>query len=217
MKKPVFKTGNASIRAAINAVADFAEYHGVHIGGRPGWIQTTEGKHPPLVLGGTEAADEYWSLSKIPVDGGATKVAISNPGLVKKTTAYDNSDQVTIASIADEFTPTAGKLLCLKVVPDLTTTLVLVNEWTTWPNPLKTVASTPAGYYVFTEYYYVLYQFLASAGTNPYAIAVDTNLFAHKRCFNSNLLFTISRTEDADAHVVSFPELIPCLGAEYPA
>ena len=163
----------------------------------------------------TRPTAELWALDVTdPVLG---KVKILNPGLVKKTTAYDNTDQVAITSLTSEFTAAAGKLLCLKVVPNLTTTLVMVDEWATWPNPLITEASDPAGYFIFTEYYYVLYQFLASAGTNPLAVKINDTLYAHKRGFNHHLLFSIGRTEDEDSHVVSFPELIPCLGAESPA
>lgn len=161
--------------------------------------------------GGVALAPELWGLEV--TDGAAGKIKLSNAGRLKKTDAYDASGLVTIASLTNEFTSSAGKLLVLKVAPDLTTTLALVDEWASWPLPVETEEAAGGGYFVFTFYYYVLYQFVSTT-TDPRAITINASLFAEKRGFNNHLQFIISRTEDTDGHVVSYPELLPCTGTE---
>lgn len=215
IKKPEFKTGNASIRKALNEVAEYARRHGVNPAGLPGWSETIDGWNPPIIGPGSESSPEHWGLRIISETGVATKVAIKNPGTVKKTTAYDNSGLVTITGIADEFTPAAGKLLVIKVAPDLAASLEMVDEWTGWPYPIQTAASSPPGYRVLSYYYYLLYAFVPTAdSTDPFAVSIGDSLKAEKRGFNNNLQFVLSRGQDSTGAVVSYFELLPAVGCE---
>lgn len=164
---------------------------------------------PPVIRGETVGLfdSSLWGLEILDPEAGT--VRISNPGLLKRTSALDNSGLITIGSIGSTFTAAAGKALVLKIEPDLTVTLELVGtnttDWPAWPYPLETEESSPAGLWVMTNYRFTLWDFVADSD-DPDAIKVkNSGVFAEWRGIRGHLRLSLTEDEDKDGHVV------PCL------
>ena len=210
MKPPVFTSGNAAFKKALNSVVEFAKVHGVNPGGRPGWNQTADGWMPPYLTNSGASGPVFWDLQV--TDSTEGKVKIINPGIVKRTSAYDASGLVSIASIDDEFTAVADSALILKVTADLTTTLEMVTtDWTGWPYPHESEETTPPGLWVMKFYRLILWDFVASS-SRPDSIKVAEEVFAERRIMPSHLQFELVDTQDSDGHVIAGVQLVPAPG-----
>jgi hypothetical protein len=138
-------------------------------------------------------------------------VKITNPGLIKRTPALDNSSLVSIAGLTGEFTAAAGKLLVVKFAADLTAQLLMVDEWDGWPEPYDTVETDDPGFWVLESYYYPLWDFRATS-TDPAAVPVGDSLWAERRAHNDHLQMELTRAEDKHGHVFSGWFLFPSVG-----
>lgn len=151
---------------------------------------------------------KLWDLELVSADTASVRVIF--PGQVRKTTALDASGLVAVSGIGGTFTASAGKLLVLRYLPSLATTLELIPVWDGWPMPIDT-EETSGGLWVMAKGYFPLWEFVASSD-DPDAIAITDTLHAERRAPDAHLIFGKSWTEDADGHVVPWYELLPAGG-----
>lgn len=205
MKRPEFKTGNASFRKALNLVLDYAQQHGVHPGGRPGWIETKDGWFPPFISPIAEAEDEVpWSLNIV---NSADYIVSVNPGTIIAN-ASNLSTALTLTEAATEFTVSAGSLIWIDIVggTPITATLTKGNGWgdnksydITGTYPSQTVA----------HYRYPLWEFKATGGAG--FITVGTDLYARRLAPKSHLMVIVGLYSDDDEFdpPIAVPVLVP--------
>jgi hypothetical protein len=209
MKKPVLKTGNAAIRKAINAVADFAEYHGVHIGGRPGWVETPEGKHPPIISPpGVGETSPKWSLAITP-DSAPTTVTVS-VGTILKSPA-DLTDKYTIGNTSTEITPTAGHRVWIKVAAGDPLVVTIESGSSFHADDAAYLISGTGDTTEFDAYYYVLHEFFAASGTGR--TLLTDGIYVKRLAADSDFLLFNTTFQKVDGRPVFVPMLMPYHGA----
>jgi len=157
------------------------------------------------------ADDSLWGLDV--VDPVAGTVRLARPGLIKKTAGYSTAAKVTVINVGDTFTAAAGSGLILEVTPLLAVTLKMVTlDWTGWPYPVESEATTPAGMWQMKFYRMLLWAFVGTS-TDPKAVKVKDGLFAERIMeFPTHLQFFPTEMEDAAGHVVPVWELLPAPG-----
>lgn len=153
----------------------------------------------------------YWSLEVVDAEAGTVKLA--NPGILKRTTALDSSGILSIVDVGEEFNAIAGRLLCLVIEPDMTVTLDLVSTWTGWPYPYEVEESTPEGLWIWTKYYYPLWDFRSTASTELGTVKINDSLFAEKRGFDTHLFLDPVERQSSTGPVIATYEIIPSIGA----
>lgn len=127
---PILKQGNRAIARAINAVAMYAQKHGVNPAGRPGWSQSEYGWVPPLFSSSALVGESMWDIVK--VSGSSDEYELFAPKV--RTGLADIEDTVTFNNTA--FTPAADHWLVAKI-DDLSTleiTTELLDDWEDHPN-----------------------------------------------------------------------------------
>jgi len=203
----------AEISAALNEMR-FTSGDGTGIFGREGSfaVETnpkTRGKGfiPDLV----SSVLPYWSLEVVDAEAGTVKLA--NPGILKRTNALDSSGILSIVDVTSYFRAIAGRLLCLVIEPDMTVTLDLVSTWTGWPYPYEVEESTPEGLWIWTKYYYPLWDFRSTASTELGTVKINDSLFAEKRGFDTHLFLDPVERQSSTGPVIATYEIIPSIGA----
>jgi hypothetical protein len=100
--------------------------------GRPGWQKTDQGIVPPPFPSPEQvAATELWGISV--ADSELASVSLSRPGVLKRTSALDNSGKITITNETAEFTAVVGQFLLIELTPDLTAELKVAGQWLALP------------------------------------------------------------------------------------
>jgi hypothetical protein len=169
-KRPKFKSGNKSFIAALNAVLQFAEKHGINPGGRPGWVETEKGWMPPYIKATSEFGGSVWTLNVINAE---TMEVSVNCGTVIED-VVDLTAHVAIVDGSETFTVAAGDMLWLKLEYNsltfvTTVTLESGDTWGGYPKCFESTGSGGTAEWVAT--YYPLYKFLATATSETSPVA----------------------------------------------
>lgn len=211
IKPPTFKTGNASIRKALNDVAEYARKHGVNPAGAPGWSTSADGYVPPggETEGETAAAALVWQL--IIEDSESGEVSI-NCGTILKDAA-DLSETFEIANKDSIFTVGSGDKIFLKITNtfvggEFVTNIFLEkdNTWEDYPARYEVTGQNADAQ--FAAYYYPLYYFDDIADDNSITI-IPEEVYAHRVCENSNFELIWAIYQKGTDAALTVPKLIP--------
>jgi hypothetical protein len=171
---------------------------------------------PIIIKSGCCGGSELWGITVVPDE--LNKVKISNPGIIKKTTALDDSGVVDVIGIDDQFAARVGSLLGIEFKRDSTATMRVMApaDLEGWPYPITTKESDPPGFFILDKYFYAIWDFRSDRGEDPSTVQIGKNLFAEKRGFSSHLQMMLTRQEDKNGKVVSTFELVPSVGCRKP-
>lgn len=207
MKPPVFTSGNAAFKKALNSVVEFAKIHGINPGGMPGWSQSADGWRPPSIPPSVIAAGLLWELSI--EDADAAQVSIECAKILKD--ASDLSETFTILNGDTIFTVAAGDKIFLKVINLATPSITLTkaSTWTDYPSRYE-VTETGASA-AFAAYHYPLYYFDDVNDAAAITVQADS-IYAHRVCENTHfeLIYSVYQ-KDSDA-ALTVPKLIASHG-----
>lgn len=181
------------------------------IEGRPGWSRTKDGVlPPPAITPGEAQGKKLWSLAV--EDEDTAEVKLLYPGTIKRTSALDNSGNVTITDVESTFTVTVGDFLLLEYGRDLQVTLKKDTNWTGWPFTIESEEiSGGSGGYKMAKNRYPLWMFVSEENASDFAIRINDNIYADKVGYDTNLQFVLVRAQDKDGNVISAYELQPSL------
>lgn len=207
MKPPVFTSGNAAFKKALNSVVEFAKVHGLNPGGMPGWSQSADGWRPPSIPPSVIAAGLLWELSI--EDADAAQVSIKCGKILKD--ASNLSETFTISNAETIFSVAAGDKLFLKVTNLATPSITLTkaSTWTDYPSRYEVTGTE--GSAAFSAYHYPLYYFDAVNDAAAITVQADS-LYAHRVCENTHfeLIYAVYQ-KDTDA-ALTVPKLIASHG-----
>lgn len=202
MNAPIFKTGNASFKKALNQVVDFAKRNGVNPRGLAGWSETPDGWRPPVSTASGKAGFELWKLAI--KDATAGEVSIECASILKD--AANLSQSFAIENKDDVFSVSDGDKIFLKVtdLEDIKIELLKASTWTDYPSRYEVEGTEESA--TFAAYYYPLYYFdsVSDAGS----IFISENLHAHRVCENSNFEIIFSIYQNGDDAALTVPRLI---------
>ena len=149
MEKPRFSKGNKAIAAALNKLADYAEWKGVNTAGRRGWSQTPTGKAPPEIAAVASIAPDGWDLVVAGNDSDPVEWTLYNPRAMYPSRS-DVTDSVTINNAT--FVPEKDRWIIASMVapiddfltaPEITIEMVEESDWTEYPAAHQFDASEP--------------------------------------------------------------------------
>ena len=205
MKRPEFKTGNASFREALNLVLDYAQQHGLNPGGRPGWIETKDGWFPPFISPSGESESGIpWDLRI--VDSESFSVGI-DPGTIIAN-ASDLSSAVTLTAADSNFTVSDGSLIWIDIVGAVPITATLTSGVGWGDGKAYAITGTYPSQTV-EHYRYPLWEFRSTGGAG--FVTVGDGLFARRLAPKTDLMIIVGLYAEASTldPPISVPVLIP--------